>query len=336
MTTLVSPKKNIVWDATTLTTFMSCPWLLDLRFNRNFYPLGGKANSLECGSLAHKILEVFYREKIKDFTRKQAIASGMTAGLTYIQGCRECTDFIPGDPCPACKDSLEDKECFVCHDKHVKVVPECGHQINEYPGMMNTPAENETNPKRIGYKWVLETMEQYFDFWKNEFWVPLEVENVRKKVLYEDDTIRILWKAKLDVLLDTLKGIVPCDHKTMSQNRPNLSLNNQFMGQCLVTDSQSIIIDKIGFQTSLEPEEKFLRPMISYSTARLLEWQSHTLPSYAYEMLTCYETGYWPMRLTYCENKYGNCNFTKICEADPEMREEKLRQDFMVGEAWDP
>ncbi len=321
-------KQNVILDATVLTTIMACPCLVDLRFNHHFQSLAGKSNPLECGSIVHKIKEVFYQEQIKGYDRKTAIASGMTAGLMYIQGCRHCTDF-ESTAVPMNATDPNSK-------KDIITKPPCGHQINEYPGVMNTPAENETKPKRTGYKWVLETMEQYFDRWKNEVWVPLESERVRSKVLYEDDNIRILWKAKLDVIVDTFNGIYPCDHKTMQQNRKNVSLNNQFMGQCLVADTRSVYINKIGFQKTLKSEEKFKREMISYSAERLLEWQSTTLPYYAYELLTYNETGHWPQRLTHCVNQFGHCQFVPVCEANPDDRERVLREGYMVGEPWDP
>ena len=331
-------KKNIVLDATVLTSLMACPEMVDLRFNRHFQSLDGKSNSLECGSLVHKILEIFYQEQIKGFTRKDAIISGMTAGLMYIQGCRYCTDFEPTD-C-SCEHTFPRPtgqiDCPICNNTGKITKPRCGHYLNEYPGLRNTPAENQTKPKRTGYKWVIETMEQYFERWKNEVWTPLESERVRGKVLYEDDNIRILWKAKLDTIIDTFNGIYPCDHKTMQQNRKNVSMNNQFMGQCLVAGTRAVIINKIGFQKTLKPEEKFQRDMISYSAERLLEWQSVTLPHYAYELLMYHETDHWPQRLTHCENKYGHCQFLKVCEANPDMRESELKKGFMVGEPWDP
>jgi hypothetical protein len=55
--------------------------------------------------------------------------------------------------------------------------------------------------------------------YRNDYWVPLEVEVVKARILYEDEEIRILWKAKLDVIFDTNQGIYPCDHKTSKQRR---------------------------------------------------------------------------------------------------------------------
>lgn len=335
-------KKNVILDATVLTTLMACARLVDFRFNHNFHSLDGKSNSLEAGSIVHKVLEVYYRERIKGFSASQAQASGLSAGLMYIQGCRFCVDFEPHD-CSSCHglgiidNHVTGKiECDYCEGAGKIVKPSCNHEPNEYPGVFNTPAEDEKKPKRIGYKWILETCEQYFDFYKNDHWIPLEVEIVKQKLLYQDDEIRILWKAKLDLVSDTNNGIFPVDHKTMQQNRPTVSLNNQFIGQCIITNTRTVIINKIGFQKSLKPEEKFIRASISYSPDRLLEWQSTILPYWAKTLLMYEESGYFPPRLTNCKNEYGFCAFYKVCEADPDMREEVLKQNFVVGPKWDP
>jgi len=307
-------KKNVIMDSQILTALMACPRLADFRFNHNFVSIDGKSNSLECGSIAHKVTEVYNRNIIAGFSRQLAIQSGMAAGEMYIAGCQYCTGFKP---------TSEMRK------------PECGHQIDEYPGVRNTPPESSTSPSRTGWKWVLETMEQYFDFYKNDHWVPLEAEVVKGKVLYEDDEIRILWKAKFDLLADTNQGIFPIDTKTMKQRRDTNSMNNQFIGQCLLAGTRKMFINKIGWQTSLKPEEKFLRPPINYSAPRLIEWQSEILPYYGKLLLMYAETGHFPPNFTHCEGKYGNCAYLGVCESDPAMREEELKLHFMVGPTWD-
>lgn len=183
---------------------------------------------------------------------------------------------------------------------------------------------------------ALTTMEQYFEFWKNDSWIPIAAETVRGRVLYEDDEIRILWKAKLDALVDTNQGIFPMDYKSMKQRRDSTTLNNQFIGQCLICETRTMWVNKIGFQTSLKPAEKFLRVPISFSLGRLMEWQSEILPYWAKMMIMYEESGYWPPNYTHCDNKYGFCVFKPACEAPPEMREEELRIAFKIGEKWDP
>jgi hypothetical protein len=308
-------KKNIVFDATTFTALQSCARLHDFRYNLNLAPKGGKSNSLEVGSVVHIVLEHYYKGLIQGLKRETAIANGLAFGELMIRGCKYCSVFEPSDEFP---------------------VPICGHKPNQFPGLQNTPMDSTMNPNRTGWKHALETCEQYFDYYRSDSWIPLEVEVVKGKVLYEDDEIRILWKAKLDLLTDTLQAILPVDHKTMRQRRDTNSLNNQFIGQCLVTNSRNVVINKIGFQTSLKPNEKFVREVISYSADRLLEFQGETLPYYAYQLLTFVEAGYWPPRFDHCENKYGNCVFKEVCESDRGMREEVLRNEFEKVEEWNP
>ena len=298
-------KKGIILDSQVLTTLMSCARLTDYRFNLHLQPLNGKSKSLEMGSIVHKILEVFYQNQIKGFKRDVSIQGGFAAGMTFIAGCKHCSDFIPTDEQPK---------------------PVCGHQIDEYPGVSLGDDDIKT---------TLDTMEQYFEHYRNDSWVPLEIETTKGKVLYEDDEIRILWKAKLDLIADTGQGIFSVDHKTMSQRRDTLSLNNQFIGQCHVMGTRGVLINKIGFQKSLKPADKFTRVLISYSANRLLEWQSSILPYWVKLMLMFDESGYFPPNFTHCENKYGFCMFKGVCEADEHMREEELKLHFKVGSKWD-
>ena len=324
MTELI--KKNIVMDATLLTSLMNCPRFSDFSFNLNLQSMGGKSNSMECGSIVHKVVEVYNKSKIAGLNRNDAIAYGMAAGQLYIAGCKYCTGFVPSH-------MTEDEHS--CEDKQCILKPQCGHPINEYPGIKNTP---QTSDKAylVGWQWALDTCEQYLEYYKNDSWVPLEAEVVKSKILYEDDEIRILWKAKLDLLVDTNEAILPVDHKTMKQNRKNVSLNNQFMGQCLVTDNRKMVVNKIGFQTTLKPQDKFVREIVSYSAARLTEWQSETLPFYGKLLIMYNEMNHWPPNYSNCNGKFGLCKYTDVCESDPNMREEVLKANFYVGPVWNP
>lgn len=315
-------KKNVILDATILTTLMSCPRLADFRFNHNLQSINGKSNSLECGSLVHTFLEYFYRGMINGLKREQAIGFAFAAAELYIRGCSICTDFIPMEK------NVDGVFTMVTK-------PPCNHKPNEFPGLKNTPKESEGY--KLGWHYVLDTCQEYVDHWRNDHWQPLEVETVKQKILYEDDEIRILWKAKLDWLGDTYDGIYSMDHKTMKQRRNTNSMNNQFMGQCLLLGTRKVYINKVGFQSSLKPEEKFLRPPICYSASRLIEWQSETLPYYAKLLLMYAESGHFPPNFTHCEGKYGDCAFYEnVCSSDPGMREENIKLHFMVGPTWNP
>lgn len=298
------PKKNVILDATILSTLMSCARLADFRFNLNMVSLSGKSPSLDKGSIIHKVLETFYGHQIKGFTREQAVGQAMSAGKLYAMGCT-CSNFVPN-------------ESFT--------QPECGHKPNEYPGV-------QLDTKDV--QWVLSTCEEYFEFYKNDHWIPLFVEETKGEVLYEDDEIRVLWKAKLDLGVDTTQGIYPVDHKSMQQRRPTLSLNNQFIGQCLIMKTRGMIVNKVGLQTTLKAADRFQRVLVPYSIDRLLEWQSTILPYYAKLLLMYTNDGYWPPNFTHCENKYSVCEFKDVCESNRDMREEELKNNFMIGDRWD-
>lgn len=330
-------KAKIVLDATMLTTLMNCPRLSDFRFNHCLQPIGGKSNSLECGSIVHKFLEVYYGNIIKGIKRDDALGFGMAAAEMYIKGCPGCTGFIVDSPCPTCNGlgyTKDNNLCLECKGKAICSKPRCGHEIDEYPGVMNTPPDSEGY--RIGWKYVLQTCDEYHTFYRNDSWVPLLTEEVKGKLMYEDDELIILWKAKLDLAVDTNQGIYPVDHKTMKQRRDSLSLNNQFIGQCLVMGTRQAIINKIGFQTSLKPVDKFVRVMLSYSADRLIEWQQEILPYYSKLLLMYAENGYFPPNFSACEGKYGNCSFKDVCESSPNMRQDEIKRLFVVGPIWNP
>jgi hypothetical protein len=313
-------RKNIVLDSQILSTLMGCPRLADFRFNHNFISIAGKTNSLECGSIVHIFNEYYYKAIINRAKKDEAYGYGIAAAEMYIKGCAGCATFVKSPDFPK---------------------PPCGHKPFEFPGVVNTPREpNMTDPKekyKTGWQWVLDTCDQYYhSVLRNDHWIPLEAEVVKKELLYEDDEIRVLWKAKLDLVADTNQGIYPVDHKTMKQNRDTINLNNQFTGQAILMKTRGVYINKIGFQKTLKPEEKFIRSIVNYSAERLLEWQGEILPYYAKLLLMYAETGYWPPNYDHCEGKYGNCNFLKVCESNPDMREGEVKKAFIIGPEWNP
>lgn len=310
MDIITEPKKNVILDATTLSSLMSCGRFHDIRFNHRLVSVKGKSNSLEVGSLIHKVLEVYYKHRINGFDRAVSTGQALTAGQLYITGC------------PYCADGTVD-------------TPSCGHEVAEYPGVQNTPEQSEGY--KTGWQFALKTCEQYFEFYKNDAFIPLSAEQVKGEVIYEDDEIRILWKAKFDLIIDTNQiGIVSMDHKTFKQRRDKTTLSNQFSGQCVLLKSRNVIVNKIGLQSTLKIDERLTREVVSYSADRLLEWQSEILPYYAYKYIQFSESGYWPPDYTHCDTMYGPCPYKIVCESDRNMREETLQLNFVKGPVWDP
>jgi hypothetical protein len=204
----------------------------------------------------------------------------------------------------------------------------------------NIPQDNVKDEygklKQVGYSWIMTTMEQYFEHYRADSWTPIAAEQVKRTMVYEDDDIRVLWVSKLDRLVDTFtQGVMPLDHKTMKQDHRSItSLNNQFMGQCISAQSVRMCIDKIGFQTSLKPENKFKREIMNYNREQLAE-QVQTIGYYAKYLVDLNKHGYYPPRYVYCD-KYGGCIFRTTCESMPSDRERMLRNNFVVADEWNP
>lgn len=297
-------KHNIAFDATILSTLMSCPLLFDRRFNKNLVSKEGKNNSLECGILVHLIAEHFGKAIINGKSRNDAIDIGFAAGKEYLTGYTPINLYVT-DPT---------EKGFTGPAENEK---------NKYGGMI------------IGHKWVFETMQQYFDFWRNDSYTIVAVEETRGRVIYEDDDLRVLWKAKFDRIVDLPNGFTSCDIKTSKQRRDTLSLNNQFLGHCALLHSRNVLIDKIGFQTSLQPRDKFDRVIMNYSVDRVAEWINEIVPHYARMLIAYTEAETFPPNFTHCENKYGKCQFVECCEQDRNMRDEFLRLNFKEGKVWD-
>jgi len=330
---IIIPSKQtfIVMDATGLTALMKCGRFYEMRFNNSLLQIGGKGNSLEIGSVIHKFMEVYYGSQMKGIGKSQAFGFGISAAELYIQGCPHCTKFEVVHSKPLEHEAYSFNH--TCDDACI-TKPSCGHQPNEYPGLQNTPSESEGY--QVGWKFALQTCDEYHKHYLSDFWVTLDVETVRSKVLYEDDEIRILWKAKLDWIVDTNNGIFPTDHKTMKQNRDSLSINNQFMGQCRVMDTRKVFINKVGLQKTLKPVDKFKREVVTYSAARLMEWQSYVLPYWCKQLIAYDAQGHYPPNFNSCESKFGKCDFYEVCESDPDMRNEVIKLNFYRGDEWNP
>ena len=284
-----------------LTTLMACPTLYHNTFNQDLVSVQGKAPALETGSLVHFIAEFFAKAKIEGKSYSESVAVGFEAGKEYVKPYSEINKF----------------------------------QLDkEHPGITNVPPDSDDG-RVVSIKDVFNTMEQYFDYWKNDSNTILEAEVTKGRVIFENSNLRILWKAKIDRVIDTPLSIISMDHKTAKQRRDTPSMNNQFMGQCHVLGTRMVMVDKIGFQKTLKPNERFIRTPITYSHNRLEEWRTEIVPYYANMLIAYSEAENFPMNFTHCENKYGRCRFYDICESDANIRDEMMRVYFKVGKKWD-
>jgi hypothetical protein len=270
---------------------------MDLRFNHNLVPIGGMGKPIEMGGMTHRMLEAYYLSKRAGNHPDENLGAAIKIGTLYIEGCAEC---LAGN-CTVHKDSFKGLENITIEDAY----------------------------------WVLQSMREYHERWKNDSWATLEVEVVKGAVIYEDDNISLMWKAKIDWLVDNLEGIFSVDHKTMSRQNDPLTLNDQFMGQVILTKQNKMFVNKFGFQKSLKPEERFERVAMNYSDARKTEWIKE-VAGYAYDIIDCQRSGQFRHNFTSCLRAYGPCIFRRVCEGEPNDRTRLLTEQFKINDkVWD-
>jgi hypothetical protein len=180
---------------------------------------------------------------------------------------------------------------------------------------------------------VITQFKAYAEFYKFDAWHPLAVEKVGTKMLYADSDLEIWYNYKVDMVAEKGEIVAPFDHKTGKQRKDPLSLSNQFIGYCYALNCNHIVMNKIGFQKTLSPAERFQRFIFSIDQERIEEWKKNTI-WWIKRYADCIEEDNYPMNLTSCD-KYSGCIFRRICESDPGNREYKLARDFTTVEKWD-
>lgn len=174
---------------------------------------------------------------------------------------------------------------------------------------------------------------EYCEYRKNDNWKVLAVEQVGTKLMYEDEELRILYAMKIDKVAENGRIVAPWDYKTSRRRQDPNALSNQFMGYAWGLGLNTVVVEKIGFQKSLKPHERFLRDLLTYSDAQLEEWRLNSV-FWIKQLLHHLDTNTWPFNLTSCD-KYSGCTYKSICEADPEGREWTITRNYRVRKAWD-
>lgn len=205
------------------------------------------------------------------------------------------------------------------------------------------PDASNLEPEELSL--VESTFEQNCDYWRfeDEHLVIHEVEQAFAYVLHEDEIVRIIIQGKIDLLVDrpghgnqSSYYNLPYDHKTYSRDSEVSRLSNQFMNYARAVGSNYLVVNRIGLQTSLKPEEKFKRIMLSYDPIILDDWRNNLTRVILDHYLVCLATEYWPTDFTNCFKFNRKCEFYEICDSSgKEAKLFKLNSEFVGISPWD-
>lgn len=308
--------KIIEIDSQILNSIQNCALKHDYQFIQNLSP-EAKAAPLEKGDLLHKVLELYdgLLGKVHNITSDTWV-------MLYEQ------DFF--------KEFINK----LSHDKQ-DIISFCLTAGNFFASKMAIDSETAAN--------VLYQFKEYCQYYNNDPWLTLAVEEVGSKVLFENSELKIIYSGKIDRLVEQGSIRAPMDHKSSERRGDVSSMSNQFIGYCFLLGTNHIIIDKIGFQKTLKPNERFQRFILNIDDGRIAEWvlnatkiiilhlatnEHDTMEAMNYFSMYLNLKDSPIMNLTSCD-KYSGCIYRNICESNPEGREWTKERDFVVRESWD-
>lgn len=171
----------------------------------------------------------------------------------------------------------------------------------------------------------------------------LAVETPFDYVLFEDEWIRIIISGKVDLLVNKPEKPneagytnLPYDHKFIARDFPTDRTDNQFINYAAVTGSNYLIVNKVGMQKTLKPEEKFKRIPLSFDSLFIQQWKDNIIRVVIDEYLPARLRNHYPMRFTNCR-KFGRlCEFHPVCNSSGEdAKRFKLDSLYIERQPWD-
>ena len=200
-------------------------------------------------------------------------------------------------------------------------------------GVVSTDLDNDIINRCI------DVMEEYYDYWRiaDQSFEINEVEQPFMYELYTNDEVRIFLTGKIDLVTsDNKYENEPMDHKTYDRTYDVGRMNNQFKCYAVATKSNYLTVNKIGFQKTLKPHEKYIRTRLTFDPLILEEWKQNVINVLMNSYLNCVATNEWPMNETSCEKYNRRCEFYEICDSSGlPAKNWKINSEYIKVEPWD-
>lgn len=192
----------------------------------------------------------------------------------------------------------------------------------------------EMNVEEVGA--TVYQFREYVRYYADENIIPLHVEEPFMVKIYEDEDIIVYISGKPDLIFRYAgtKDIAVMDHKRMTRNTNYSPLRNQFQFYATAIGTDTVIVNKIGFQKTLEPKERFLRTPFVYPKEILEEWKRDVIFR-AKEMVIAQQFQHFQRNRTSCE-KWSGCYLQRYCYTRPSARDFLIGKEYLIADKpWD-
>lgn len=294
-------------DNSSLEHFTTCPRQALYSLVRKLKP-AGERTALNFGGIIHKILEARYRA----CTALHAQTPDVTAVMMATAE-REYAKWQPPE---------DDYRTFSCAVELIRRYEE------------NYPFEQfEVVRGRDGSPMI-----------EVPFAIPLG------EIKLDDKTVKIVWQGRIDLayVSENGGGLYVMDHKTTSVMGPSyfssFTISHQMYGYAWAVEQlcsrqvTAVVINALGVRkpTRTGNAFEFKREVVPVQWGLLDEWERDTLYIVADFVEMC-RRGYLPKHTAWCNGKFGQCPYFKVCTlADEDQREVMLQSGEYVHNDWSP
>lgn len=162
-------------------------------------------------------------------------------------------------------------------------------------------------------------------------------------------TLHIVWTGIIDMVIEQNDQLYVLDHKTSSVVGDSFynafELSQQFLGYQWAVEhllgrelAGAVLNTIIGRQKTVKGSgtpNDFSRRFYPYPRHRLDEWPSSIL-SIIETFVHNLTKGFFPMKTSWCQGKYGQCPFFNVCSLPPQHRMIELMSDNYAPNVWNP
>lgn len=298
MTDILTPKANIILDASKIDLFETCPARYNFRYNHNKgLPIIHKNKSLDIGGLAHEGLAVYYK---------------MLAEQKHFN-----------DRAQACLMKI----------REVSADPEQSNSEPEEVSDLLITIEQNLDYWRADDENSLEILivEEPFAY------VLFEDESVRIIISGKIDLLvnykgigRTSSYNKLPIDHKTFSR----DHEVLRKSNQFINYCNAVGSNYLLVNR--IGLHDPNAKKPKTPEEKFKRLPLSYDPIYIQDWKDNLTKLVLTDYLSCIATGQWFEKPTSCYKFNRLCEYYPICDSSgQDSKDYKLESEYVDQPEWD-